>query len=173
MNVFVLSTGRCGSLTFAKACESIRNFTTKHESGWGREDRLAYSDNHIEVDNRLSWFLGSLDERYGNDVFYVHLVRDAEVVAGSFLRRWGTGIIECFQREMLGSHTGKPLEACRCYVETVNKNIECFLHEKINALRISIETPQENFARFWNMIKAEGNMDEALHRLREHHNRSL
>ena len=32
MNVFILCTGRCGSLTFTRACGHMTNFTTAHES---------------------------------------------------------------------------------------------------------------------------------------------
>ena len=52
------------------------------------DDRLNYPANHIEVDNRLSWFLGSLERQYGADAFYVHLVRDPNEVVESLLARW-------------------------------------------------------------------------------------
>jgi hypothetical protein len=63
MNVFVLTTGRSGSLTFAEACRRITNYTTGHETRVGRvgPERLAYPDRHIEVDHRLAWFLGRMD----------------------------------------------------------------------------------------------------------------
>ncbi|WJI25223.1 hypothetical protein RHP47_05945 [Thermosynechococcus sp. QKsg1] len=50
MNVFVLCTGRCGSVTFAKACTFITNFSSAHESRTFLlgEARLAYPDRHIE-----------------------------------------------------------------------------------------------------------------------------
>lgn len=65
-NVFVLCTGRCGSTTlFAQACQHIENYTASHESKIFLlgDKRLEYSQNHIEVDNRLSWFLGSLEKK--------------------------------------------------------------------------------------------------------------
>ena len=90
MNVFVLCTGRCGSTTFARAAEHATNFSVGHESRKrliGAE-RFAYADNHIEVDNRLSWMLGRLDDHYGERARYVHLTREREAVARSFLQRW-------------------------------------------------------------------------------------
>jgi hypothetical protein len=93
MRVFAVGTGRCGSTTFAEACSHITNFTSAHESGKGKlAGRLEYPDRHIEVDNRLSWFLASLHERYGNDVFYVHLTRDPSATTRSFVARWAEGI---------------------------------------------------------------------------------
>jgi len=67
-HVFVLCTGRCGSVSFAKACGHFTNYTAGHDTN--RQPgpaRLDYSARHIEIDNRLAWFLGGLDERYGDD----------------------------------------------------------------------------------------------------------
>jgi hypothetical protein len=89
MNVFVLCTGRCGSVTFSKACSHITNFTSGHESRrkeWGAA-RLAYPDNHIETDNRLAWLLGRLDATYGRDARYVLLTRNEDDVVESFVRK--------------------------------------------------------------------------------------
>ena len=88
-HVFVLCTGRCGSVSFAKACGHFSNYTAGHESNrYPGSVRLVYPEAHIEVDNRLAWLLGGLDERYGDDAFYVHLVRNEEQVAASYDRRW-------------------------------------------------------------------------------------
>ena len=73
MNIFVLSIGRCGTETFTH----ISNYTVAHES---RRPKLNtgntfirhsfdYEDNHIEVDNRLSCFLGTLDKKYGKSAY--------------------------------------------------------------------------------------------------------
>ena len=85
MNIFVLNTGRCGSTTFIKACQHIQNFTASHESRsvFTGNQRLAYPRNHIEADNRLSWFLGKLDQEYGDNAVYVHLLRDRAATARS------------------------------------------------------------------------------------------
>jgi hypothetical protein len=89
VHVFVLSPGRCGSTTFERACEHLTNFTTAHEGNRGLlpPEHLDYPDDHIEVDNRLSWFLGPLARRYP-DARYVHLHRNPEEVAASYLTRW-------------------------------------------------------------------------------------
>src|SRR4051794_36193360 len=104
MNVFVLCTGRCGSETFARACRHMSNYTAAHEGqnpSHHPEVRqpyhpLKYPDNHIEVDNRLSWFLGTLDKEYGKRAFYVHLLRDREEVAGSLINRGEESILFSF-----------------------------------------------------------------------------
>ena len=96
MNVFVLCTGRCGSMTFKRACAHMTNYAVAHESHRHRHNpelgpaqRIAnYPENHIEIDNRLSWMLGLLDKEYGDHAFYVHLIRNREETARSFLNRW-------------------------------------------------------------------------------------
>src|SRR6056297_1986666 len=89
-NVFVLSTGRVGSVTFGKACEHFTNYTSGHETRCRETDdaRLAYPKGHIEVDNRLAWYLGRVEKTFGDNAFYVHLVRDPEKIAASYDRRW-------------------------------------------------------------------------------------
>jgi hypothetical protein len=88
MNLFVLWTRRCGSVTFDKACGHITNYSSGHEMRTGMigKERLLYTQNHIEADNRLSWFLGKLDKSYGNDAFYVHLRRNDLGTAQSFTK---------------------------------------------------------------------------------------
>jgi hypothetical protein len=178
MNVFVLSTGRCGSLTFVRACEHMTNYTSRHESRWGRldDDRLAFPDRHIESDNRLSWMLGRLERAYGDDAFYVHLVRDAEAVAESFLRRWDTGIIGAYTEEILAAPTdldvARRRQVCLDYVNTVNANITAFLADKSQRMTMHVENAAEEFPVFWERIGAEGDLEAAVAEFEMHHNAS-
>jgi hypothetical protein len=190
MRVFVLSTGRCGTTTFAHASSHITNYSTSHESradSYGTA-RLDYPDDHIEVDNRLSWFLGSLDRRFGNDAFYVHLWRDPEAVARSYAERLSDGkgafhryrlalalarrdesqswIMDGFGHHVvIRSSPYSALEAlglARSYVETVTDNIRLFLRDKTNALPIRIEEAGDVFPVFWEAIGATGDLAKAV-----------
>jgi len=165
MNVFVLSTGRCGSTTFARACSHIRNYSAAHESRIKTlENRVEYPENHIEVDNRLSWFLGRLDARYGDEAFYVHLRRDREATAESFLRRYDSGILAAYRRwivPMMGEEPD-PLDVCRHYYDTVNANIELFLKDKSKCMEFQLETAEEDFRAFWSRIEATGEVSTAV-----------
>ena len=102
-NVFVLCTGRCGSTTFAKASAHATNFTAAHESRSHMTGprRFAYAQGHIEVDNRLAWNLGRLDRAYGDTAHYVHLLRDPQAVADSFVGRQNYGLIKAWRETML------------------------------------------------------------------------
>jgi hypothetical protein len=169
MNVFILSTGRCGSMTFERACRHITNYTTAHESrvaviGPGRLD---YPPRHIESDNRLAWFLGRLDRQYPGDVFYVHLQRERLAVAKSYAARLDPGLIMSAWAH--GIHLGLPddigahaLDLALDYVDTVTANIENFLAGKANSMAFHLEAAKTDFPRFWSSIGAAGDLAAAL-----------
>lgn len=168
-NVFVLCTGRCGSTTFIKASAHMRNYTAGHETRTHLigPARLDYAPGHIEADNRLSWFLGRLDQVWGDRALYVHLTRDRDAVAQSFLSRWGNGVIAAYHSSLLMnapklSPDTPPLAVCGDYVDTVTANIRHFLRDKTHVLSMTLENGKADFARFWDLIGATGNRDAAL-----------
>ncbi|WP_173195730.1 glycosyltransferase family 2 protein [Parvularcula mediterranea] len=167
-------------MTFARACEQIQNWTVGHETR-SRQlgvERLNYPEHHIEVDNRLAWFLGRLEKSYGDDALYVHLTRARELVALSYDERWANlgnipytyaqGIL---MRGILGSDT-PTLEICRDYVDTVTSNITAFLARRPNTITLDIGEPKGAFADFWGQIGADGDLDAALATFDQRHNSS-
>lgn len=175
MNVFVLTTGRSGSTTFIEACKQITNFSTAHESRTDRigSDRFDYPDDHIEADNRLSWLLGRLDERFGDDAIYVHLVRDKGATARSFTKRYERGIIKAYRGNgilMNVSEEVDPLEIALDYCDTIASNIALFLKDKTKTLEFALENAQADFTAFWNYIDAEGDLASALSEFDVKHN---
>ncbi|MGB0639914.1 MAG: hypothetical protein ACPGTU_11310 [Myxococcota bacterium] len=171
MNIFVLSTGRAGSKTFAWACQHLTNFTARHELRAHQIGpiRFAFPDNHIEVDNRLSWHLGLLARHYDDkDVFYVHLKRDAEKTAQSFLRRWSAStfrasIIHAFAHGvvMKGNdwEESERIEVCRYYVDTINANIEDFVKNRPH-MTVHLEDGGVSFEAFLDRIQAQGDVEK-------------
>lgn len=174
MNVFILNAGRTGSTSFVRACEHITNYTAAHESRWGRlgDDRFAYPEQHIEADNRLSWFLGRLDRTYGTDAFYVHLRRDDAATARSFGARRDIGIMRAYRRGLVrGIPMGTSSEAIALdYLDTVNSNIELFLRDKPQRMTFQLENASEDFATFWERIGAEGSYEAAVAEFAARHN---
>ena len=162
MNVFVLTTGRSGSLTFAEACRHIRNFSSGHETRVGLigADRLAYPDAHIEIDNRLAWFTGRLEEKFGDNAFYVHLRRDDEATALSHAKRWNKPAMRSYRNGILWDVDPEAdrMELARDLNLTMNSNIELFLSNKSSAMRIDIETATTTFPAFWDAIGAQGDL---------------
>ena len=158
MRVFVLCTGRCGSVTLAEALKPATNYTIGHETRWGQvmPHRIDFPDDHIEIDNRFAWLLGSLGERYP-DAFYVHLTRDRTRVAKSFNRRWANATMRGY-RALSG--LGEGLPTAFDYVEVVNGNIRHFLRNK-EAVTVELGN-DEDFRELWQRIGAEGDLNEAL-----------
>jgi hypothetical protein len=167
-NVFVLGTGRCGTTTFMRACRHVRNFTTAHESRVNAigELRLDYPPGHIEADNRLSWFLGRLEERYGDEAFYIHMLRDEEAVARSYLKRWKSdhSIIYGYRTAIVPNPDPAipPLEVVLDLCRTVNANVRAFLRGKAHAETVHLETAEADFARVWDRAGFEGDRAAAL-----------
>jgi hypothetical protein len=178
MNIFILNTGRCGSMTFVAACRHISNYSTGHESRvqlLGAE-RLAYPPRHIEADNRLSWLLGRLDAAYGDNAYYVHLTRDRARVAASFARRADFGIMKAYRDGIL-LHEGAELASAdamaRDYIDTVEANIAHFLKDKRHKIDFRLESAKEDFRRFWHWIGATGDIEQALAEWDTRHNASV
>jgi len=167
MNVFVLCTGRCGSKTFSVACQHIMNYTAAHESRvkiMGPE-RLNYPEDHIEVDNRLSWFLGRLDGVYGDDAFYVHLMRRTQDTVESFRGRYNMGIMRAYGKGIYPFQGDSRListAVCQDYIYTVTENIRLFLRDRTLKMPVFLETAKRDFKMFWDRIGAEGDLDVAL-----------
>lgn len=158
MRVFVLCTGRCGSVTLVEALKTATNYTVEHESHWGQvmPHRIDFPDDHIEVDSRFAWVLGGLGERYP-DAFYVHLTRDRTKVAKSFNRRWANTTMRGY---LALTNLPEGISTALDYVEVVNGNIRHFLRGK-ESHTIELGS-DEGFRELWRRIGAEGDLDEAL-----------
>ena len=175
MNVFILNSGRCGSTTFIEACNHISNYSAAHESRIGSPgpERLKYPDDHIEADNRLSWFLGRLDQAYGDSAYYVHLKRDAEETARSFMKRSGFGIMRAYREGIYlldMDHDATTL--AHDYLDTIDANITHFLKDKTRTMEFMLEDAKTCFRRFWEEINAAGDLDAALGEWDTRHNHS-
>jgi hypothetical protein len=153
-------------MTFIKACDHITNYTAAHESRTGLigASRLAYPQNHIESDNRLSWFLGRLDNAYGDKAFYVHLERNDIATGRSFVRYHGKGIIRAYRQAILirCPKDSDPITITLDYCHTINSNIALFLKDKTQWMSFSLEHAKKDFREFWSRIGAEGDLDAAI-----------
>ena len=186
MNVFILNSGRCGSTTFIQACRHVRNFSAGHESRTRLigPARLAYPDRHIEADNRLAWFLGRLDQAFGDDAWYVHLGRERQATATSFARRAAFGIMKAYREGVLlqdpddgpsavePATTASDLDIASDYLDTVEANIALFLKDKPHQMPFRLEHAKEDFRAFWQWIGAQGDLEQALAEWDNRHNAS-
>jgi len=166
VNIFILNTGRCGSVTFIEACRHIANCSAGHETRIRLigPQRLAYPERHIEADNRLSWLLGRLDQAYGDAAYYVHLSRERAAAADSFARRERFGIMKAYREGiLLDGEAGQTAHDIACdYLDSIEANIALFLKDKRNQMAFSLENAKDDFAAFWSWIGAEGDLAAAL-----------
>lgn len=191
MNVFVLGTGRCGSMTFAKACGHMTNFTASHEANRNRlgVHRFVYPPDHIAVDYRLGWMLGRLDAIWGRTAFYVHLRREPAATARSLsrlarLQRNNNAVVEsCDLPDWLGYSSApvwahmhvqaqKMLKleiAALDMVLSKTSDIAMFLKDK-DCMTVRVETVQDDFAAFWDRIGAQGDRQASLDEWNVRHN---
>jgi len=180
-NIFILSAGRCGSMTFIRACKHITNYSSEHESGRLLESHkkynLIYPEYHIESDNRLTWFLGSIHKLYGIDAFYIKLTRDKDKIINSYLKRksLNQGIIPAFAINIFQQNKWKVSKdgykwAVEHYVNTVYDNIDYFLKDKHYKMELDIDNPINNYKLFWNEIHADGDMQLALNEFSKSYN---
>jgi len=176
-NIFVLCTGRCGSMTLAHACAHLTDRTSAHESRTHLlgPARLAYPTRHIEIDNRLSWHLGRLDQVWGDRAAYVHLTRDPEAVAQSYAARAHQGILKAYRLDITARARHKNREAevidfARDYVATVTANIGLFLRDKTHVLPMALETLADDFETFLGWSGARGDLAAARAELAITHN---
>lgn len=175
MRVFVLTTGKTGSTTFAKACGHITNFTSAHESRCHlSEGRCEFPDQHIEVANRLSWFLGTLDRMYGDDPVYVHLTRPREQVIASMAARWkeGASLLRAMDRGILQRESEEDWTTLAALAaQTMEDNIEMFLKDKTEVIEARTTDLKSGFDRMCRVIGAHVDRDAAHRELEIHHNR--
>ncbi|MBW2961136.1 hypothetical protein [Mesonia aestuariivivens] len=179
MRIFVLGTGRCGSYSFIEACKYMTNYSCGHETRSQQlgAARFDYPNDHIEADNRLSWHLGEMNQKFTDQVFYVHLKRDRDKTAKSFSKRFlkkksmvdaYSGGIKMNPPETLNKE--EQLQLCYDYVDTVTANIDLFLKHQPKQLTIQLATIKEDFKIFWNQINAEGDLKAALASFDKRHN---
>lgn len=94
----------------------MTNFRVGHETNIRRLGALRFNhpSNFIEVDNRLTWLLGRLHERFGDEARYVNLTRDLEAVAQSYSKHWQivSGKVPAFRSRIVAFPKGKPIEIC-------------------------------------------------------------
>jgi hypothetical protein len=180
-NVFVLSPGRSGSKSFVEATAHLTNYTSAHESLAARlgDQRFKYPDFHIEADNRLCWFFGEMSSRFsGEDVLYIHLKRNLQDTADSFLHRlrnsnYRASIMNAFSHGILMKpgdwSPDEEADVAKFYVDTIHSNISDFLKDK-NHMVVQLQDGGETFDQFLYTIEAQGDLELVRSTWKQIHN---
>jgi len=139
--------------------------------------RFAYPDNHIDIDHYLSWFLGRLDETYGQEAYYVHLTRDSAACAASWARKqpyyMGSPAMAFRSAFLRMTREYSFLDTCQEFVDTANANIRSFLKDKPNRIDFTLETAITDWHIFWKWIGAEGDYEASLAEWEVQHNSAI
>jgi|LakMenEpi03Aug12_release.lakeMendotaPanAssembly.Ray.scaffolds.fasta_scaffold654532_2 hypothetical protein len=114
--------------------------------------------------------LGSLEEHYGDNPIYVHLMRNPEEVAESYCKRYSPsfigGIMHGFGHGILQQATLYEGENLRnmadMYVNIVNLNIKSFLKDKSKVVIMDMANPRVSIVKIWEMGKIEGDIEKAF-----------
>lgn len=179
MNVFVTGTGRCGTMTFSKACGHITNFSSGHETKAGKplSGRLDYRPQHIEVDPHLTWIIGPIIARYP-DAFFVHLQRDRDAVVESWRRRGirpnrGAAplVNTMFQCDCQNLTTREYTAALELLYDGINSNLALAL-ANTNSMHIWLHDAKARLPEFWERIGAEADLGAAIREFDRHYNAS-
>jgi hypothetical protein len=180
-NIFILSPGRSGSKSFVEATSHLTNYTSAHESRAARlgNERFNYPEFHIEADNRLCWFFGEMANRFsGEDVLYIHLMRDLDATAESFLHRlrnsdYRASIMNAFSHGIIMKpgdwSPDEEADVAKFYVETIHSNISDFLKDK-NHLVVHLQDGGESFDHFLSAAEAQGDLELVRSTWKQIHN---
>ena len=180
MRVFVIGTGRCGTVTLSKALALQFSYSVGHESRTTLfKDRLCYPDNHIEVDNRLSWFTGLLREIYDpQETVFVHMRRDAHAVAMSYALRYRPGgLLHAFMHGIIQTTPGNATHEDRVHtsllmVEAIQSQCELFLQSVPMAVTIDLEQPRDGIRLLCEYVHLQKYEDTFLDAMGQVHNAS-
>lgn len=171
MRIFVTGTGRCGTVTFSKACSHIENFSSGHETYSTKLfelDKSLITDNRIEVDPHFSQFLPLITKLYP-DARWVHLIREKEPCVKSLSKTTGLGYYIKFA-SMSKSENDREVVA-NVFYDMVNDNIAKWIKDMDYRI-MHLERLHEEWSGFWNWIGAKGNLNDSLAELSIKHNSS-
>lgn len=178
-NIFVLSTGRTATTAFATASSFIPGYTAAHESRSTKPfaERLDYAPNHIEADNRLIFFLAHIEEKFGDDAYYVQLVRSPSEVSKSYSDRWhlSVSIVRAWTHGMRMIPRIKESEiegCCRDFVDWANSTLEIFLAKQKNVFRFDVSNAEAEYLRFLTWIGVGDPPPEAVAQWKKRHNKN-
>lgn len=162
MRVFVTGTGRCGTVSFRKACTYATNYKTGHESLCGL---LEYPDEFIEVNPQLRHCIIYLAKKYP-EAKWVHLIRNPETCIPSLARLNGGRVMEAYRilhNSVMPSL--EPIDTAFRYYWCVRDIIDCQLRMTVHPecrKDMHLESIKEEWPSFWEWIEAKGNLEESL-----------
>lgn len=162
MRVFVVGTGRCGTVSFSVACRYITNYTSGHET---ISHELVYPDQHIEVNPHFHARLHTLIHKYP-DARWVHLIRKRDTCVESLASMDDGEVMMSLGRlypSIYPAHDA--LTIASSFYHDINLRINralCAMISPDRRMAMHLETIKYQWQSFWHWIQAKGNYDESL-----------
>ena len=173
MRIFVTGTGRCGSVTFCKACGHVHNYTCGHESHTNKPAREGlrgnvanwdYPDDHIEVSPQLVIGIPILRRRYP-DAKWVHLLRtDRDACARSLYNR---SDMRAFAKYWFLNADPDQVAVAYAIYDTVKGLCEALLPD---AFTLELERAQQQWRGCWDFLGARGDFQSSVREWNTKHN---
>lgn len=156
MRIFVVGTGRCGTVTFSKAASHATNYTVGHESKAGRVADWEYPDNHIEVSSQLVIAIPILREIYP-DAKWVWMIRDRDECVKSLAR---LDAMDAFSFVFFQQKRPYRIEVASAVYDLLNGLCdECLPRNRMVFL---LRDAKESWKRTWTNMWCEGDFDASL-----------
>lgn len=160
MNVFLISPGRTATTTLAEALKNLSGFTSEHESrcSYLGDERINFPENHIECDNRLTWFLPRLTKKYGANSILIKVVRDKTAIAKSYNKRWSRiKIMKAYSQGILMRGLAENnLDVCVDYVNNVYEQIDYFSKDWKHVITLDLNSPDEGLNELFKLLNVDG-----------------
>ena len=176
MRIFVTGTGRCGTVTFSKACAHISNFTSGHETHTNkrRGGRLGgdvanwdYPDNHIEISSQLVIAIPILKKKYP-DARWIHLVREDRDACARSLCGWSD--MAAFAKYWFLNAQPDPLATAYAIYDTVRGMAEAMLPD---AFIFRLEQAASDWPACWEFMHAAGDRRAAAAEFQTRYNATI
>lgn len=160
--VFIVCTGRCGSVSFREACRYATNYRTGHESHCGF---LEYPDQWIEVNNHLRCVIPHMANKYP-DALWVHLIREPKGCIRSLERMNDGAHMRAYQAlypSVMPSHNLGDVAYRYYWAENDAINVQLTALVANPQRRVMrLESIKDEWADFWQWIGAEGDDQASL-----------
>jgi len=132
------------------------------------DSRIDYPENHIECDNRLSWFLPRLTRKYSTSAVLVILNKDHQQIAESYNKRWhNLGIMKAYSQGILmRDFSENDVSVCKDYVESVYEHLSYFSKDWDKVVHVDLAAPETGIRDVLAYMDKSSHADEVISYMR-------
>lgn len=174
-NVFIISPGRTATSAMSKALSHVSGFTSLHESrvSFLQDERINYPNFHIELDNRLSFYMPQLTKKYSKkESLLVIINRDRKSIAESYNKRWRKiNIMKAFSQGIhMRNLNSNNIDVCLAYVNYVYETLDYFKNDWDNVLEVDFSNLNAAITQILKRINKIEDLDNVLNEMKNKSN---